>query len=103
MPETAGPGEHTVSLEGGAQVSILVEEVSLDEIEERLGYVLLPEYIPNGLRLSEAKVSGSRGHLIFDGPAGSLNVSYPVPFSEEGYWWRETQIRQDALTTQLHR
>ena len=85
MPETAEPGEHTITLEGGAQVSILVEEVSLNEIKERLGYALLPEYVPNGLKLSSANVSGSRGHLIFDGPAGRLNVSYPVPFSEEGF------------------
>ena len=85
VPETAEPGEHTVSLEGGAQASILVEEVSLDEIKERLGYALLPEYVPNGLRLSAANVSGLRGHLIFDGPEGRLYVSYPVSFSEEGF------------------
>ena len=70
MPETAEPGEHTITLEGGAQASILVEEVSLDEIKERLGYALLPEYVPNGLKLSAANVTGSRGHLMFDGPEG---------------------------------
>ena len=85
MPETAEPGEHTITLEGGAQASILVEEVSLDEIKERLGYALLPEYVPSGLKLRAANVTGSRGHLIFDGPEGRLNVSYAVPFPEEGF------------------
>ena len=85
VPETAEPGEHTITLEGGAQASILVEEVSLHEIKERLGYALLPEYIHNGLRLIAANVSGSRGRLIFDGSAGSLNVYYPVPFPVDGF------------------
>ena len=79
VPETAEPGEHTITLEGGAQASILVEEVSLDEIKERLGYALLPEYVPNGLKLSAANVTGSRGHLMFDGPA-KVGSTYLIPF-----------------------
>ena len=56
---------------------------NLDKFVEKLGYALVPEYLPNGFQASNARMSGDRGVIVFGDPDEKLLVAYPVSFSQE--------------------
>jgi hypothetical protein len=86
VPTNVQIGDHLITTEGGSQLSIKVtlDKQALTKIRERLGYALFPAFLPKGIEFVEAKVSGLRGHLIFDEGNNQINISFPVTFSKDG-------------------
>ena len=55
----------------------------VDEVVQKLGYALAPEYVPAGLQVSNVRVSGSRALIAYGDKQDRLLVAYPVPFAPE--------------------
>ncbi len=59
---------------------------SLDAVREKLGYALVPDYLPEGFGFSTAEmVTGRVASLAYTDPSHLLSIIYPIPFSPEGY------------------
>lgn len=86
IPTNVPIGDHLITTEGGSQlpVNIALNGQILTKIRERLGYAMFPIFLPKGIEFVEAKVSGIRGHLIFDAESNRINISFPVTFSKGG-------------------
>ena len=87
VPTNVEIGDHVLSTEGGSELPIKVtlDEQVLTEIRARIGYAMFPSFLPKGIEFVEAKVSGLRGHLIFDGENSRVNISFPVTFPKDGF------------------
>ena len=86
VPTNVQIGSHLITTDGGSKLSINVDidKQILSKIRSKLGYAMFPDALPKGIEFVEAKVSGSRGHLIFEGLGNSINISFPVTFSKDG-------------------
>ena len=92
--------------------------ISLDDVRERLGYVLVPDYLPEGYRFSWATMNASGATAVWNADLAAdttvlqtyldstsrqfLFVEYPVSFSPGGNWVERLGLRcPDAALSEV--